>query len=259
LLVASLTYLAGFAALIHATARLCLARKRSSSSALYVSLAIATMGYAVYRAGDGLQTEARWAFAFIPVVTVSLALLSWIPTMLDLRRLGAGGRVSLRLPDPQQPGAGPGRNGLFLIVFVLVVVPWEFLSPSKLRAAAALGMEAESALAAAATLCLGGALAMSFWMQGARLRPSALLEQGLWLDGGPSGRWSNWEQMQLVPWDAVISYAWRAEEAATVEVKVSSWTGSTSLHLLRVPVEQKELVDETLQRHAPGRRVAVPA
>jgi hypothetical protein len=217
------------------------------------------MGYAVYRAGDGLESEARWAGAFIPFMTVSLALLGWIPTVLDLRRLGAGGHVLLRLPDPQRPGAGPARNGLFLIVFFLVLVPLEFLSPSKLRTAAAVGMEAESALAAAATLCLGGALAMSFWMQGARLRRPALLERGLWLDGGSSGRWSNWEQMQLVPWDAVISYAWRAEEAATVEVKVSSWTGSTSLHFLRVPVEQKELVEQTLQRFAPGRRVDVPA
>ncbi len=259
MLVASLTYLAGFAALIHAMARVCLARKAFLSSALYVSLAIATMGYAVHRAGEGLETETRWAGAFIPVLTVSLALLSWIPTLLDLRHLGAGGHVLLRLPDPQEPGGRPARSWLFPMIFFLVIVPWEFLSPSRLRTVATLGMEAESALAATATLCLGGTLTMSLWLQTARLRPPALLERGLWLDGGPSGRWSNSEQMQLVPWGDVISYEWRTEEAATVEVKVSSWTGSTSLHFLRVPVEQKELVEQTLQRFAPGRRVAVPA
>ncbi len=258
MLVASLTYLAGFAALLHATGRLCLAKKRSFSSALYVSGAIATMGYAVYKAGDGLEAASRWAGTFIPVVTVLLALLFWIPSLLDLRRLGAGGHVLLRLPDPQQPGGWPARNGFFLM-FLLLFLPWEFLSPSRLRTAAALGMEAESALAATATLCLGVTLTMSFWMQMARLRPSALLERGLWLDGGSSGRWSNWEQKQLVPWDDVISYGWRGEEAATVEVKISSWTGSTRLHFLRVPVEKKELVEQTLQRLAPGRRAVVPA
>jgi hypothetical protein len=145
------------------------------------------------------------------------------------------------------------------MIFLLVFLPWEFLSPSKLRTLVKLGMEAESALAATATLCLGGTLTMSFWTQMARLRPSALLERGLWLDGGSSGRWSNWEQKQLVPWDDVISYEWRGEEAATVEVRISSWTGSTSLHFLRVPVEKKELVEQSLQRCAPGRRAAAPA
>lgn len=52
------------------------------------------------------------------------------------------------------------------------------LSPSKLRAATTLGMEAELALAAIATLCLGVTLTMSVWMQMARLRPSAFLEGG---------------------------------------------------------------------------------
>ena len=62
-----------------------------------------------------------------------------------------------------------------------------------------------------------------------------------------------------MPWDDVISYGWRGEEAATVEVKISSWTGSTSLHFLRVPAEKKQLVEQILQRFAPGRGVAVPA
>ena len=120
-------------------------------------------------------------------------------------------------------------------------------------------MEAELALAAIATLCLGVTLTMSVWMQMARLRPSAFLEGGLWLDGGASGRWLNAEQKRFVPWDDVISYGWRGEEAATVEVKISSWTGSTSLHFLRVPAEKKQLVEQILQRFAPGRGVAVPA
>jgi hypothetical protein len=103
-------------------------------------------------------------------------------------------------------------------------------------------MEAELALAAIATLCLGVTLTISVWMQMARLRPSAFLEE-----------------KRFVPWDDVISYGWRGEVAATVEVKISSWTGSTSLHFLRVPAEKKQLVEQILQRFAPGRGVAVPA
>lgn len=108
-LVASFTYLAGFAALLHGAGRLCLGKKATLLSALYVSLAVATMGYAVYKAGDGLESDARWAGGFIPVMTVLFALLLWIPSLLDLRRLRADGSS----PPPSfapQPRSAWRRN-----------------------------------------------------------------------------------------------------------------------------------------------------
>jgi hypothetical protein len=82
---------------MHAVGRLCLGEKAKLSSALYLSLAIGTVAYAVYRAGDGLEAGSRWAWTIFPGISLFFGHLVCTPAMLDLRHLGTGGGVLLRL------------------------------------------------------------------------------------------------------------------------------------------------------------------
>jgi hypothetical protein len=183
-------------------------------------------------------------------VTVSLSLLLWIPSMLDLRAFRAGGRVvstfTHRAPASWRVAAWgvilwlafPLRHGI-----------------SDIRRAGSPEMVASSAFALAAVTSFGAAVVLTVMIHTTRLRPSALLERGVWLEGGSSGRWLNSAQMQLVPWDGVVSYEWRSEDPATLEIKTTDWTGSQRLYFLRVAAENKLPIDEALRRLA-GRRIA---